>query len=349
MRTKHGNRLTRDEGGYNGMLYDIYWARKPRKPGNRTPHTVAARGVVAFTLYNSLKFCEGCIKSLSQHLPPDVDILAIDNGSTENLAAVLAERYPHIHCLRVHENKGVASGFNAACEFVFGHGAGCIYLANDDILAQPSFWEHCEGEMLARGPGLVASIARDALPPHNIQSAGVEVNLSRLKVKLRNNGAPYDESLRTFIPCDAFVGVGFMIAREVWEKLGKFDERYYVLFEETDYCTRARKAGFSVGVAGASTLLHFESQTVGPFPSARYLYFYLRNQIWFGRMNMSEQDFRVWGYIAPIKKALLFIYRERIVRKSPKRIRAMFTGIYHGLFHELGDNRIPSFLTKRPL
>jgi hypothetical protein len=47
-----------------------------------------------------------------------------------------------------------------------------------------------------------------------------------------------------------------------------------------------------VGIAGESTLHHFESQTVGRYTSPRYLYYYFRNLAWFARKNMQARHYR---------------------------------------------------------
>ncbi len=58
-------------------------------------------------------------------------------------------------------------------------------------------------------------------------------------------------------------GASFMIRREVIEKIGLLDENYFVYYEETEYCLRAKRAGFSSWYVPQSVIVHLEGQSTG--------------------------------------------------------------------------------------
>lgn len=58
-------------------------------------------------------------------------------------------------------------------------------------------------------------------------------------------------------------GASFMIRREVIEKIGLLDENYFVYYEETEYCLRAKRAGFSSWYVPSSEIIHLEGQSTG--------------------------------------------------------------------------------------
>jgi N-acetylglucosaminyl-diphospho-decaprenol L-rhamnosyltransferase len=58
-------------------------------------------------------------------------------------------------------------------------------------------------------------------------------------------------------------GAAMMIRREVIEKIGLLDETYFVYYEETDYCLRAKRAGWSSWYVPASVIVHLEGQNTG--------------------------------------------------------------------------------------
>lgn len=58
-------------------------------------------------------------------------------------------------------------------------------------------------------------------------------------------------------------GMAVMIRREVFERVGLFDEKYFLYFEETDLCRRAREAGFLTAYVPSSRVVHIGSATTG--------------------------------------------------------------------------------------
>ena len=70
---------------------------------------------------------------------------------------------------------------------------------------------------------------------------------------------PPDEPSRV----DWVSGASMMIRREVLERVGLLDERYFMYYEETDFCLRAARAGFSTWYVPASRIIHLVGQSSG--------------------------------------------------------------------------------------
>lgn len=68
---------------------------------------------------------------------------------------------------------------------------------------------------------------------------------------------------RTPEPVDWICGASMMIRPEVLRAIGGFDESYFLYFEETDFCLRARRAGFSTWYVPASRVMHVAGQSTG--------------------------------------------------------------------------------------
>jgi len=302
-------------------------------PNKSTAPTPAGfdRGVVSILFYNSTKYCEECIAALERHLPEGVAIIATDNGSTRDLAAELRPRHPGVHFIRVEKNRGAPAGLNAGCRYAFDHGARLVYIINDDAVATPGFWEACEREMKARGPGVIASIPLNFDPPHLVQYAGITLDPRNFDFHLEAEGRPHDESLAGFHPSEVFGGTGAMIARETWEAVGPFNENFSYLFEDIDYGLRARKANHVVGTAGDSTILHHGSQTM-VLGSPRFFYMLLRNHLWLSRLHMRPAGYLLHGWTFVARKAVFFLRTRDEVKRSPKHIAAILRGMFDGLF-----------------
>lgn len=68
---------------------------------------------------------------------------------------------------------------------------------------------------------------------------------------------------RATCPVDWLAGASLMMRREVLEAIGLFDERFFLYFEETDLCRRARRAGWSVDWVADSRVVHVGSASTG--------------------------------------------------------------------------------------
>lgn len=61
-----------------------------------------------------------------------------------------------------------------------------------------------------------------------------------------------------FSHVDFVTGSFMIIKKEVIEKIGFFDEKYFLYYEDVDYCVRAKRHGFKVGIDSATVYEHFE-------------------------------------------------------------------------------------------
>ncbi len=77
---------------------------------------------------------------------------------------------------------------------------------------------------------------------------------------------------------DYLSGAGLLVKREVFEKIGLFDERYFLYYEDVDFCMRARKAGFKLATA-TTKFHHAVSATTSSLGSANLLYYHTRNAL----------------------------------------------------------------------
>jgi GT2 family glycosyltransferase len=303
-------------------------SRPPLSVTCSAPEPCSTRGAVVVNVYNKTEFIGACLRSLGECLPADVSVVLVDNGSTEDLAARIAAEHPWIHCLRVTPNRGYASGANAGIRYALEGGAQAVYLLNDDTVVCPRFWEECE-RWLGEGRAVVSSIPLYHDRPGTMQFAGCEVDPETLKMQFRGKDVAYTESFWGYHECGAVIGVGWMISREALVRLGGLREAFGVFFEDTEFCLRARRAGYRVGVAGGSRILHKGSETIGLY-APRYHYHMYRNLLWFGKMQLDPRTARR-RLPAMVLGDVRRVWREhRRVRRSPRLWWAIARGLAEG-------------------
>lgn len=133
---------------------------------------------------------------------------------------------------------------------------------------------------------------------------------------------------RPFEP-DRLEGSCMLIKREVFERIGLFDERYFAYYEETDFCVRAKRTGFKIMYCPTAKIWHKVGASLGRRASPMRMYLSTRNRTIFVRRNFPEE---LW------KHALYIIFYdfwrrlgvETVYRRSPLLILFYLRGLIDG-------------------
>ena len=224
--------------------------------------------------WNGWKDTLDCLKSLNKITYLNYEIIIVDNGSTDESVKHL-KKLEEIKFISNRKNLGFAGGNNTAIRHIIEKGESeFILLLNNDTIAEKDFLSELvnaaqvEKKAGILGPKIYYS---DYQSKKNIiQSAGSKINLYLGKfprVKSEKNTA-----------VDFVIGACLLIKTEVIRKIGLLDKRYFLLFEDTDWCFRAQKAGYSVLYVPNSTIWHKTSQSVKKISE---VYYYTRNLFWF--------------------------------------------------------------------
>jgi hypothetical protein len=126
---------------------------------------------------------------------------------------------------------------------------------------------------------------------------------------------------------DFLTGCCLLVRKDIFEKIGLFDESYFLYYEDADLCLRAQKAGYIMIVSPESVIWHKISQSVKP-ESKTYHYYTNRNNLLFVKKNGPFPAFfyhyvRAWFTVGYIQMRLL-------VEKDPTqkaRLHAVRNGI----------------------
>jgi GT2 family glycosyltransferase len=97
-------------------------------------------------------------------------------------------------------------------------------------------------------------------------------------MRLIEADAPLQPGRSGVRPVDGVTGCAMLIAREVFERIGLFEEEYFFSFEDLDFCLRARDAGFASVCVLDAFAYHRGSRSIGP-RSPQRLYFAARNHL----------------------------------------------------------------------
>ncbi len=286
---------------------------------------------------NQEALTRACIRSLQAVTYPNIEIILVDNGSTDGSGRNLAGEFPSVRFLCSDVNLGFAEGSNFGIRFSLEHQAEYVMLLNNDTVVDP---------------GIVEPLVDAAVRDHSIgvQSGKIYFLLQRNTIwyaggTLRIHRAAglhpgmHEEDRGQY---DAFGDTGFatgcmmFLSRYALETVGLLDKRYFAFLEDADWCVRARKAGFRVAYNPSARLWHSVSATTR-IDSAFYLYFTCRNRVLFVRKHCP-------AYLLPAAVvSLAYYYSRHLVRllvkwRSPDRARAVLWGIADGLKEKTGEH-----------
>ena len=225
--------------------------------------------------YNGLKDTCALIDSIPFN--EDMEVIVVDNGSNENEANVLQERYPYIKVIRSDLNLGFAGGNNLGMKSAKGK---YLFLVNNDT-AFKEFNPNILIKRLESSPkiGMVCPKIRFAWKNNPIQFAGY-TPLSSITVRNQAIGFGEEDKGQYDTPHHTPYahGAAMMLKREVIDKVGLMPECYFLYYEELDWSMMITRAGYEIWYEPASTIYHKESQSTGQNSPLR-TYYITRNRL----------------------------------------------------------------------
>jgi len=272
------------------------------------PHD-ALRATVIVVNFNGGAFVLECIESLSQQKTPgiDVEVIVVDNASTDGSDREIAQFYPDVRIIRSPKNIGFAGGVNLGIANSTGD---VIVLINNDAVAAPGFLSAIVAPLVDDGnDGVAAVTARILLsgrfipapgsPTAYVSASGQRwervarnatpgsgialINSTGNQVSRSGNGRDRSwldttDDENSPVEVFGFSGGGAAIRRAALEKVGLFDERLFMYYEDTDLAWRLRRAGWTVQYAQGATVWHRHAASSG-IRSPFFLRHNVRNRI----------------------------------------------------------------------
>lgn len=237
--------------------------------------------------WNQLNDTIECIDSITNQTYKDLDIVVIDNGSTDNSAFEIRKRYPEIKVIENEKNLGFQGGMNVGIRYALSNNAELILLLNNDIIADPGMIRHLL-ENFPDDAGIVSPIMYYYSKPSEIWSSGGDINPILIEsIKSHKNKKKIDNSTglieRDFLPSCAWV-----VRKDVFEKIGYLDEVYFpIYYDDLDFCLRTRRAGYKLYINTSAKLWHKVSASSGGEYNPRERYLMARNSGYYFRKNMK--------------------------------------------------------------
>lgn len=200
---------------------------------------------------------------LAQTRQPDL-VLVIDNASTDHTADVLAAATnPGLEVIRTDENLGGAGGFHLGVRTAYERGVDRIWLVDDDVVPAPD----CLQVLMATDEPALMSVRED-LAGRLVEKAALRFDLDNplaIRPKTAMVETEYGERGRMpeRVAVENVAFEGFMVRRDVVERVGLPDPSYFIFYDDVDYALRIRRAGYTIWAVRDAVLvrqLDFDQQ-----------------------------------------------------------------------------------------
>ncbi len=215
----------------------------------------ARRASLVILAWNRWELTASCLETLAATDLANAEVLVVDNGSTDETPRRLAE-IGWIRVVTLPENVGFVRGNNAG--IAAAEPGNDIVLLNNDLLFTQPDWLPRLAACAASEPRIGVVGCRLRLPDGRLLHAGTYILPDTLWGQ--QIGA-LEKDIGQFPGVREVEGIVFACAyikREVIDSIGGLALDFQSYFEDTDYCLRARAAGFSTVVCGDVTLVHDE-------------------------------------------------------------------------------------------
>lgn len=202
------------------------------------------------------------LRALFESQNVNFEVFVVDNNSHDGSAEMVKKEYPQVKLIANRENLGFARANNQAIKQASGE---YILLLNpdmrvfDDTLSNMVAWLNWHERVFVAGCKLVDETSQIVKHvrhfPTFLDQLVIVLKIPHLFPSVLNKYLKNDFDYTKSAQVDSVRGGFFMIRKEAIEKVGLLDERYFLWFEEVDYCRRVELAGGEVWyVSGAECI-----------------------------------------------------------------------------------------------
>lgn len=262
--------------------------------------------------FNASLWIDKCIGSLLNSTIP-VEIIVIDNCSTDGTREIIKSRYPSVRLIESNENLGFGKANNIGLKIALDEDFNYAFLLNQDAWIEPDTLE----KMI---------MIQKRYPEYGILSplhlSGDGINLDNNFTKYINgyscprfiSDIVFNRELKEVYEIDFVNAALWLMSRQVLEKVGGFDPLFFMYGEDDDYIHRVKYHNFKIGICPKLLGYHDRPQLIKELENWSSERLYSSQLIKLKNLNNH----------LPSKKAFmirLYKYRLRNILKKEKPIQ----------------------------
>lgn len=243
--------------------------------------------------FNKVDYLKGCLETLYKSNFENLiyDVIVVDNASTDGSPDFIKENYPHIVLLQNETNTGGSGGFDRGIRYAIQEEYNYVVLLDNDILLEKNTILNLF-KYIKENPnvGVVGSKICTMDNPDVLQEMGSFIDFEdKFNMRLAFKSHKDDNSLPEIVICDYVPACCMITTNEVLKKVGSFNTKHFIYWDDMDWCTRAKRAGYEIHAINNSRVFH-------KLGSANYtntfgFYYLERNRIMFFLKYIEDDKF----------------------------------------------------------
>lgn len=214
---------------------------------------------VVIPAYNRAALTKQCLDAIFRSPPElaELEVIVVDDGSSEPLAQTLAAHTQRIQIVRHEQNTGFARACNDGAATASGE---WLVFLNNDTIPQPGWLDELIDYASPRESiGVVGS--KLLFPDETVQHAGVVISRELIPHHLYTRFPADHPAVNKSREFQIVTAACALLRRETFERIGRFDHAFVNGYEDIDLCLRLRREGYEVHYCHTSVLHHLEAVT----------------------------------------------------------------------------------------
>jgi len=263
-------------------------------------------------------YLRACLESIRKYSPAlSYEIIVADNASTDGTVEMLARDYPQVRVIRNPQNFGFSKPVNQM--LAVAQGDFFVLLNPDTLLVEDVFTPLVAYLRAHPEVGIAIPKVVNADGSLQVQSRRGEARPAEVFGYFFRLGKLFPRSrklngyLQSWLPeneiaeVKAVSGSCMFIRRETYQQVGAFDEQFFAYQEDSDYCLRARQAGWKVMYVPLAKIIHFGGQGGSSAQPVQSLYQWHRSYYLYYRKHFAKDYFFLfnWFYYGMMALKLL--------------------------------------------
>lgn len=293
---------------------------------------------VVIVNYNTKDFLLGCIKSLVENNQcSQQDITVVDNASVDGSLQTLKKQFPEVKAVCNNNNIGFGKANNGVLKDL---NTKYVLIINPDVvvlkdsLRKMAEFMDVNTDIGIVGPDILGADHKRQYSgitfPNNFNFLCESIYLDRLFPKSKyfaRQIAGY-RNWNNNMEVDYLQGSCLLIRKILLDEIGLFDERYFMYFEETDLCYRAKKAGWKIFRLAEAPVIHFGCGDAGYYDEGR-IYNYHKSQVLFYLKHYKRVDcymLKMILFVRSIIRILSWVYLMVFCKEDQEKVNSRIRG-----------------------
>ena len=271
--------------------------------------------------WNNWRLSLECLASLRTTEGARWHLFLVDNASSDGSSLHFTDLGEDVTVILADANGGWTGGNNLGLRAALDAGYARFFILNNDAAVKPDTLRLlCDAMSGEDRPPILGPVHYD--PDGDLDFVGAVINprtgMPEERKAHETNLASFDSTYET----SYIRGAGIFACREHFDEVGLFDDSYYLYYDETDWCFRARAAGYPIFMLRTAAIVHRGSGSIGGHRSALAVYFAVRNGFLFAhRYGSAGQQLRHFAW-----RFRWLAAQWEGERSKPKRMLAILFG-----------------------